>query len=695
MELTRDSWLHDRATAVLQGLYGANAQFRPGQYEAIEAALTHKRTLVVQRTGWGKSLVYFVATKVQREFGLGLTLVVSPLISLMDNQLDAARNMGLSCEVLNGSVDREQQRPSIIAAMESDTVDLVFITPETLFASDVQATLPRMRVGLFVIDEAHCISDWGHDFRLEYTRLLTVLAHLKGTPLLATTATATDAVVDDICEQLGGDVYVSRGPLVRDSLSIQVVRANSAADKYAWLLANLPQMPGSGIVYCTTTHDCDRLAEFLNENGISARSYHSKRDGLERTETLGLFNANEVKALVATSALGMGYDKDDIAFVVHFQLPSGIVAYYQQIGRAGRKLDRAYAILLYGDQTDIRIQEHFISSAFPTEQETLCVMELLQGLPGGLRFTDLLSNANMRRSRLNKALEFLQNDGFVTKDGPRYRASPTPFAYNRDHYEAITARRFTELQEMVDFAEAAGCYSQLVVRALGDVAARACGHCANCAGHDVFDMLPSTEEQRKAAHEFIDRDHLLITPRKRWPNKEIGVSMGYRSSVINPANEEGLCLTRLGWGRYGRAAKAAMERNQPFATELVEYAAQVLGPYVASRRIAAIVPVPSLRSPRVRDFAERVSARLGLPMVDALTKVAAPPQSDQLNSYYQCANVCNSVFAAYGTTLPYSVLLVDDTVDSGWTLTVCGSRLRESGTCRHVYPFVIADASTG
>lgn len=688
MPQIRNPRLFERASQVLTSLFGPEATFRTGQYEAVEATLLNQRTLVVQRTGWGKSLVYFMATKLLREQGWGVTLVISPLISLMNNQRDAARAMGLVCAELNGSVDKEL-RPRILEGMQNGTLDLVFTTPETLFAADVQAALPAMSVGLFVIDEAHCISDWGHDFRLEYTRLRSVIAGLANVPLLATTATATDSVVEDICQQLGGNVFVSRGPLVRDSLSIQVVRATDATYKYAWLLANLNQMPGSGIVYCSTTHDCDRLAQFLEENGITARPYHSQRDAAERTETLRLFDANGIKVLAATTALGMGYDKDDIAFVIHFQIPSGIVAYYQQIGRAGRKLSRAYAILLYGDKTDLRIQEHFIQNAFPTEEEAIHVVELITQAPHGMRFMELLSQANMRRERLNKALDFLQNDGFVAKDGPVYRATPLSFVYNKEHYDAITARREAELQEMVDFAEGTQCYSQAVVQALGDDTAPACGCCANCLGTDVFDMRPVDDGLLARAREFIDRDHLSIAPRKRWPAKSLGAAMGDSSTIIRHPNQEGFCLTRMDWG-YGEWVSHALEKGWRFDDALVDRAVQVLAPYIRLRGIEAVVPVPSSDRVVVADFAARLAARLGLPLVHALTKGPAQAQADQQNSFFQCANVQQAVSRVSGVTLPRSVLLVDDTVSSGWTLAVCGALLQNVPQCEFVYPFALA-----
>ena len=271
--------IYNEASAILRSLYGESACFRDGQYEAIEATLLNRRTLVVQRTGWGKSLVYFACTKLLRNRGAGTTFVVSPLLVLMQNQIEAAERMGLRCEALNSQT--KDRREEVLSGIIDGEIDLVLVTPETLFTNDVQAALPRMRIGLFVIDEAHCISDWGHDFRLEYSRLKEVLRVLpSNVPVLATTATANDRVVDDLKVQLGDQVFVSRGPLTRESLYIQVIRLQKKAERYAWILEKINRMPGCGIIYCLTQRDCDYLADFLQKNGISALSYYS-RDGEE------------------------------------------------------------------------------------------------------------------------------------------------------------------------------------------------------------------------------------------------------------------------------------------------------------------------------------------------------------------------------------------------------------------------------
>ena len=367
--IVQNSEIFAEASAILHDLYGADAAFRDGQYEAIEATLMNRRTLVVQRTGWGKSLVYFICTRLLRAQGAGVTMVVSPLLALMQNQIESAEGMGLRCEALNSTT--KDRREEILQKLQTGETDLVLVTPETLFREDVQAVLPQIRIGLFVVDEAHCISDWGHDFRLEYFRLREVLRRLPwNVPVLATTATANDRVIADLKAQLGEQVFISRGPLSRESLWLQVLHLPKKTERYAWILENVGNLPGSGIIYCLTQRDCDYLADFLNRNGIAALAYYS-RDGEEEEKNRRAeeaFRYNRIKALVATIKLGMGYDKGDISYVIHFQMPGNIVSYYQQIGRAGRNVPRAYVFLMPG-QEDEDILHYFIDTAFPTKTE--------------------------------------------------------------------------------------------------------------------------------------------------------------------------------------------------------------------------------------------------------------------------------------------------------------------------------------
>ena len=679
--------IYEKASEIIALLYGQNAKFRDGQYEAIEATLTHRRTLIVQKTGWGKSLVYFICTKLMRQQNRGVTLVVSPLLVLMQNQLEAAERMGLRCDVLNSRV--KDRRGDILASMINDELDLVLVTPETLFSDDIQKSIKDIKIGLFVIDEAHCISDWGHDFRLDYGNLQKVVNQLPQTvPVLATTATANDRVVKDLQQQLGGDVYISRGPLARESLSIQVLHMPNRINRYAWILENINKLPGSGIIYCLTQRDCDYLSRFLQNNGISAEAYYS-RDG-ENGETVNMeieekFKRNEIKAIVATIKLGMGYDKSDIAFVIHFQMPANIVSYYQQIGRAGRNIDRAYTFLMCG-QEDEDILNYFIKTAFPTEKETVDLMNFVASNDGVKRW-QIDSALNIKRARTEKALMFLIHDGFIRKEKTMYYATPKPFYYNREHYNEITEMRISEMRQIKEFSHTTQCYSEFISQCLDDEQAHRCGNCSNCLNREI---LPSrvSNKSLEAAGLYLESLVMPIEPRKMWVH-----SSETRQTKINYVNKTGICLSKYGDPGYGELVKRDKYSPQKrFCDQLVGKSARVLSPLIREQGITHICFVPSLRSDLVKNFAERLATSTGLKFVDLLTKSPARQQKEMENSSYQCANAVKSFAVRENIVMPEKVLLIDDVVDSRWTMTVCGYLLMEAG-CSEVYPFALADSS--
>ena len=676
-----------RATAIIKSLYGPDASFRDGQYEAIEATMTRNRTLVVQRTGWGKSLVYFVCTKLMRERNGGVTMVVSPLLVLMENQIDAARRIGLRCDVLNSTV--KERRESILHSLEQNELDLILVTPETLFSEAVQTRLKNIRIGLFVIDEAHCISDWGHDFRLEYGKLKMIVGQLPpNVPILATTATANDRVVADLQNQLGSNVYVSRGPLIRETLYIQVLNKPGKTERYAWILQNVPRLSGSGIIYCLTQRDCDYLAEFLRKNGISAAAYYSRggADGdATNREIEENFRNNRLKVIVATIKLGMGYDKGDIAFVIHYQMPSNIVSYYQQIGRAGRNIDKAFIFLMHGKE-DEEILNYFINTAFPTEQETEKIVNLI-GEYDGIRISQIYSALNIRKARIDKALSFLVNDGFVRKEKSEYYLTPKRFVYDRAHYDMVTAIRRQEMEQMKLLAETPECYSRYIVSCLDDKTAGNCGHCSNCLGADLLPGAVS-EEYVCIAREYLNRLIIPIEPRKQWAASSLT-----RMSKIKYINQSGFCISKYGDAGYGELVKQGKySHDNRFCDELVGKSVEKLRPFVAENGITHVCCVPSLRSTLVRDFALRVAQSLRLEFADLLEKTAAPQQKEMENSAHQCANAFSSFRVKICASVPKNILLIDDVVDSKWTFTVCGYRLMEAGA-EKVYPFALADSS--
>lgn len=674
--------IYDRANILLKQLYDDRAIFRDGQYEAIESVFTHKRSLVVQRTGWGKSLVYFMSTKINRENGAGFTIVISPLLVLMKNQFEAANKLGLNCCILNS--ETKDKRKIDIEGIKRNQYDLVFITPETLFSNEIYNELPNFRIGLFVIDEAHCISDWGHDFRLEYCKLNQVIKILPSqVPILATTATANNRVVADLEKQLGSNVYISRGCLHRESLAIQVLRMKDKAERYAWILKNINSLPGSGIIYCLTTNDCDYLAEFLSKNGILAESYHASLEQDRCQEIEKRFYHNKIKVIVATIKLGMGYDKEDIGFIIHFQRPANIVNYYQQIGRAGRNIDYANIFLMSGKE-DEEIHDYFINTAFPTFEEAQEVVDLLENI-SDLTLGFIQSRINIKKNRLAKTLIFLENEGIIFKDKSKYSRSTKKFVYNKDYYNSIIEIRRKEQEDMRKLIKNDICYSKFIINSLDDMTDIKCGKCSNCLGKEIISSKLTIDEKQKAA-EYINSKTLAIIPRKQW-----ATTSKTKQTKIEFQNEIGICLSKYGDVGYGEIIKNCKTNKIDYPIEIVNRSVEVLKPLIKEHNIKYATYVPSLRNDMFAKFAKKVVAECGIKLIEPIKKVSNWQQKTMQNSSHQCYNALISY--EVNSALPKEpIILMDDMVDSKWTLTVCGYKLRENG-CTAVYPFALTDSS--
>ena len=668
-------------------MLGPGAVFRDGQREAIEAVVRGERTLVVQRTGWGKSLVYWLATRVLRDRGRGPTLVISPLLSLMRNQIDAAGALGLTAATINSGNRDEWARAE--TGLRAGSVDVLLVSPERLgneeFATRI---LPSIGggIGLFVVDEAHCISDWGHDFRPDYRRLRRIIAGLPPrTPLLATTATANDRVVADVVEQLGGDVRTIRGPLARASLSLQATTLRDGAERLAWLVVNVPRMYGSGIVYCLTVADTERVAEWLSQNGVAAAAYHARLSNEARIELEQALIANRLKALVASTALGMGFDKPDLGFVVHYQRPGSVIAYYQQVGRAGRALASAYGVLLSGREDD-EILDFFIRNAFPPESEMRAVLAALEGVDMA-SLPVLEQRLNLRRSRIDHILKLLEVDGAVARNGQRYFRTLNPWQPDSDRIERVTALRRSELAHMQAYMTHDGCLMAYLTAALDDPGREPCGRCAP----EVGGLLPTTPDPAlvRRAVDFLRRSDRPIEPRLLWPP---GAVAG-RTGRIPLPNEPGRTLAVYGDAGWGRRVADGKYRDHRFDDELAAAAVELVRrrwqPEPAPTWVTAI---PSLRHPAlVGDYARRLADALGLPFHDVLAAADVPQQKAMQNSGQQLRNVAASLRVT-GDCPTGPVLLVDDIVDSRWTLTYAGWLLRHHGA-GPVHPFALATAT--
>ena len=722
--------MKDQAIAYLRAALGQpDAEFREGQWESIDALLNRRRLLVVERTGWGKSMVYFLATRLLRDSGAGVSLLISPLLSLMRNQIEAAARIGVKAETINHTITKPE-RARIVQDVRAGKVDILLVSPEQLantdFREDVLSHIAG-NVGLFVVDEAHCISDWGHDFRPDYRQIVRVLQLFPSNiPVLATTATANDRVVHDVMSQISDRIELVRGPLVRKSLKLQNITMPSPAARMAWMAEVIPTLPGTGIVYVLTKRDAMRVAEWLRIAGIDARAYHSdslpdpgdslladalSQKGLslaefadyEAKKQTAFFREaleqalieDRINVLVSTVALGMGFDKPNIGLVIHYQRPSSVVHYYQQVGRAGRAVEEAYGILLHGEEDD-RIADFFMRNAFPPQKHISAILDALDAAHGGLSLPELQSQLNLSKGQIESALKYLsvESPSPVVKVASKWNATATAevYAINQELIDAITEIRRNEQRQMQDYMAYDECLMEFLGRALDDPLATPCGKCANCMAHPLLSTEYDPDLANRAAI-FLKRSYQPLESRKMWPSGGALPTYGFSGRIGNDLKaEEGRALSLwrdAGWGHMVAAGKYDQNR---FNDDLVSACVEMIrswGPLPAPVWVSSI---PSLRRPElVPEFARRLAEALKLPCFpDALRKVRDTEEQKTMQNSFQQAHNLDRVFELHpGFKACGPCLLVDDMTDSGWTFTVAAAVLRRGG-CQAVFPLALA-----
>ncbi|EME19144.1 RecQ family ATP-dependent DNA helicase [Rhodococcus triatomae] len=688
--------LRPDAEALLRDLAGPDATLRDDQWTAIEALVVHRRrALVVQRTGWGKSAVYFISAKLLRAQGRGPTVIVSPLLALMRNQVESAARAGVRAATINsGNVTEWEEIHQRVADGE---VDVLLVSPERLNNPDFRdQVLPSLAAdaGLVVVDEAHCVSDWGHDFRPDYRRIRTLVAELgEGIPVLATTATANDRVVEDVSAQLGvggSDTLVLRGGLERESLRLSVVRIDGATERAAWLAQRLASLPGSGIVYALTVSAARDLASLLADQGHAVAAYTGQTDPAEREQLEADLLANRVKALVATSALGMGFDKPDLGFVVHLGAPSSPIAYYQQVGRAGRSTDRAEVVLLPGPE-DRQIWSWFASVAFPREHIVRRVLEVLD-LERPQSTQALEPQVELNRSRLEMVLKVLDVDGAVRRVRGGWIGTGVPWEYDAARYERLEQARAAEQKAMLEYETTSACRMEFLRRQLDDPLLSdgpdPCGRCDNCTGTGPDTAVDETEIVR--VRERLDRPGVDLAPRKQWPTglAKLGLSL---SGKITDGPQTGRAIGRLsdlGWGARLRALFDAPDGPVPDA--IVDAAIRVLAAWDWEVRPTAVMAVESdVRPQLVSSLAVRLAQVGRLTDLGILARTPGRPPVSAANSAYRVAGLAGAFVTPDPLPVDGPVLLVDDLWDTGWTLTTAARELRAAGAPA-VLPFAVA-----
>ncbi|TDN87286.1 DEAD/DEAH box helicase [Microbacterium sp. BK668] len=696
--------LHDEALEILRLLVGReDAAFHDGQFEAIAALVDgRRRALVVQRTGWGKSAVYFVATLLLRRRGTGPTVLVSPLLALMRDQIAAAWRAGVRAVAINSTNAHEWA--DVHGQLVRDEVDVLLVSPERLnnpsFRDD---QLPELlpRIGLLVVDEAHCISDWGHDFRPDYRRLRELIARMPAdVPVLATTATANARVVADVAEQLAdlapgagtAEVLIVRGPLARTSLRLGVLRLRDGASRLAWLLSHLRDLPGSGIIYTLTVSAAIDTARLLREHGHEVRAYTGQTDSEEREESERLLKENRVKALVATSALGMGFDKPDLGFVVHLGAPSSPVSYYQQVGRAGRGTASADVLLLPGAE-DRDIWQYFATASMPDRERAERVLSALSAANGPVSTPSLEALVDIRRTPLELLLKVLDVDGAVERVRGGWIGTGRPWTYDEERYSRIATERVAEQEHMLEYESTDRCRMEFLQRSLDDATAEPCGRCDNCAGPWFSSQI--REGATDAASAALDRVGVPIEPRRQWPAGADRLGLPVRGRI--PADEqmeEGRALARLtdlGWGGRLREMFAPGSADGAIPPDLLDACLRVLGEWKWQQRPVGVVAMPSrARAELVATTAGGIAAAGRLPMLGTLDLLdGGPTGGPGGNSVFRLSGLWGRLSAARIEAPRGPVLLVDDLVDSRWTLTVAARELRLVGAT-DVLPFALA-----
>lgn len=669
-------------------------RFREDQEEAIRHLVEGRgRLLVVQKTGWGKSFVYFIATRLLREAGAGPALLVSPLLALMRNQIAAAERMGVRAVRITS--DNREEWEVVEQALRRDQVDILLISPERLgnerFRAEVLAGVAE-RIGLLVIDEAHCISDWGHDFRPHYRLIERIARTLPGNlRLLATTATANNRVMQDLGSVLGPGLSVVRGDLARPSLKLQTLRLPRQSERLAWLAQHVPALPGHGIIYTLTVRDAMQVAEWLASRGVAVEAYTGetgdRREALEQ-----VLLRNKLKALAATTALGMGFDKPDLAFVIHYQTPGSVVAYYQQVGRAGRALDAAYGILLSGEE-ETDITDFFIERAFPTRQEVAEIIAALDASPGGLSIPELMAMVNISMGRIEKtiALLSLESPAPIAKQGSKWQLTAAELSEGFwERAERLTALRRDEQRQMQEYVSLQNGHMEYLIRALD-------GESLDVEPPDLPSLSAEVDPSLlRDAVAFLRRTSLPLEPRKMWPAGGMPL-YGLRGRIASEHQAQAgkaLCIWGdAGWGGLVRRGKYQDGR---FADELVEACLKLVQQWDPRPAPKWVACVPSRRQPDlVPEFAARLAAALRVPFHAALEKTEdRPEQKSMANSTQQARNVDGSLMVSIDPVPATPVLLVDDMVDSRWTMTVAAWLLRSSGS-GPVWPLALSFTGHG
>ncbi len=669
------TWQGNPPEQLLVDYFAITTGFHPGQREIIEQLVQGRRVLAIQRTGWGKSLCYQMASL----YFPHLTIVFSPLKALMRDQCQRCNeNYSIPSAIVSSDFSEKENQETLKRAVAGQ-LKLLFIAPERLSNALWQNYVLQLRVSMIVIDEAHCISTWGHDFRPHYRRLVRLLEAIPdNTPVLGLTATANKRVEEDILQQMGKNVWIIRGTMHRPNLYLHVRQVGSAGEKLAYLAEVLPNCPGTGIVYTATQNDAEMVASFLSQQGLSAEYYHANRNDETRQDIEKRLMTNQYKVVCSTNALGMGIDKRDVRFIIHYHIPPSPIHYYQEMGRAGRDGQTAWCVLLY-DPQDLSIQKHFIAAAKPTSDRYETVLSIIRSSSRELRESDLMRSTGFTQTTMRTLLADLEEQDFIERNDKdrTYTHTYHPGTIDFSAYDSVREQKLRELNDMQQYAMSAQCYMGYLTEYLGDQAGYSCGVCSYCQPGNFPFIVPSQRIQATVGY-FLNEEWL---PR-----------IEKRGGAKSPSHEAGWSLSYHGNSHIGKLVRASKyEGAGPFPVQLVIRAVEIIQKRYPIHTIDAIVSVPPTKSGTlVENFAQHVASLLHKPYLPIVIKISTTREQKDLTNRLQKEDNVKGAFSVQpaGEITDRTLLLIDDIYDSGCILKEVGRTLMLAGA-KAVYPLTI------
>ena len=583
----------------LKHIFGFD-NFFDDQWKTIDRILQKKRVLLIEKTGFGKSLTFqFPATQFD-----GLTIIFSPLIALMRDQIKSLNEKGIKVGLINSGETDDENNLTIQKAINNE-LKILYIAPERQENSLWQEAVSKMNVSFVVVDEAHCISSWGHDFRPAFRRIINLMQVLPSNiPVLATTATATVDVAQDIKNQIGGDIELIRGDLLRENLKLNVIHVESEEDKMAWISNYLEKVNGNGIVYTGTRSNAEIFSKWCENEKLNTIYYHGGLDSDSRKLVEKEWMKNKYKAVISTNALGMGIDKSDIRFIIHTQITQSPIHYYQEIGRAGRDGQTAEIFLLFNPKdTDLPLS--FINGARPTVKQYEKVISALKEEPLGEK--NLMKATNLKQALVRTIKADLLDQKIIREvkygSSKKYEYQYNAPQLDTTEFEALREHRLREFEKMVEYTNTSKCKMLYLCNYLGDDTSENCGICDSCSG-DTNHFSMSQRDTEKIQN-FQDNF---------FPFLEVEDT---KTNLIN-----GVASSYYGFSNVGAVIhKCKYENGRDYPTILLKQTLRAFGKTFKEQKFDLIMFVPPTKSGKlVENFATKIASTLKLP-VASLIKV--------------------------------------------------------------------------